>query len=111
MLSVCKDLRQEDRVDAESLLQLPLVLFAHEDVLLLEAHHVGLQNVLHPLTLLVCSSDNPHTRRVHDNLAFFLNPKILQMKEFTEFNCFLNFFFRSKEKFALGDNKSGFFSQ
>ena len=93
MLSVCEDLRQEDRVNAESLLQLPLVLFAHEDVLLLEAHHVGLQDVLHPLTLLVCSSDNPHARRVHDNLPLLLNPKILQMKEFTAFNCFLQFLF------------------
>ena len=79
MLSVCEDLRQKDRVDAESLLQLSLVFFAHEDVLLLEAHHVGLQDVLHPLTLLVCSSDNPHARRVHDNFPLLLNPKILQI--------------------------------
>ncbi len=78
MLAISKDLWEDDRVNAQPILELCLVLSAHEDILLFKAHHVRLQDVLDPLDLLVSCPDDAHARCVHNDLPFLLDPEVLE---------------------------------
>ena len=89
MLSIREDLWYVDWVDAQSVLEFPLVLLAHEHILLLEAHHVSLQDVLHSLALLVGSPDDAHARCVHDDLTLLLYSEVLENMSI-DFSIFFN---------------------
>ena len=81
VLSVDEDLRHVDVLRAgETLLQLALIVAAHEDVALLVLKHVRHEDVAHRLAVFVRLAHYHHARRVHHDLVLLQRAVVLHLQ-------------------------------